>query len=65
MVVYLNKSILLSVRFEGWANERIEVRHGLYLQYGDRDGDRSLSILKDYRSRTRDKVLLRISKSAL
>lgn len=43
----------------------MEESQGLYLQYGDRDGDRRLSILKDYRTSTRDEVLSRVSESTL
>ena len=60
------KKTIFSIKFfDGQINERIEENQGFYLQYGNRDANRSLSILKDHRSSTRDEVLTRVSESPL
>lgn len=43
----------------------MKLSHGHYLQYGDRDGNRSLTILKDHRTSTRDEVLSWVSEVTL
>lgn len=57
--------IILGTMFDWQIHRRMKVSHCLYLQYGDRDGDRGLSVLKDNRTSTSNEVLSGVSESTL